>query len=72
VARIIGIFFRMSKHHPLIVSQQPRGTMPTSVKLRSAVWRDLPNLRKTDLTTGIYLVHEHQLALFCRGRLPPP
>ena len=72
VARIIGIFFRMSKHHPLIVSQQPRGTRPTSVKLRSAIWRDLPNLRKTDLTTGIHLVHEHQRALFCRGLLSPP
>lgn len=72
LARIVGIFFRIAKHHPLIVSQQPRGTRPTSLKLRSDLWRNLEGLRKTDLATGIYLVHEHQLALFRRGLLPPP
>jgi UDP-glucose 4-epimerase len=74
LARIVGIFLRMAKHRPLIVSsQQPRrGTQPTSLKLRSHVWRDLDGLRKTDLAAGIHLVHEHQLALFCQGLLPPP
>lgn len=72
LARIVGIFFRMAKHRPLVVMQQPRGIQPTSLKLHSNVWRDIEGLRKTDLTTGIHLVHEHQLALFCRGLLPPP
>jgi UDP-glucose 4-epimerase len=72
LARIVGVFFRMAKHHPLIVSRQPRGARPTSLKLRSDVWRNLEGLRKTDLATGIHLVHEHQLALFRHGLLPPP
>jgi UDP-glucose 4-epimerase len=73
LARVVGIFFRMAKHRPLIVfSQQSRGAQPTSLKFRSDVWRDLAGLRKTDLATGIHLVHEHQLALFRQGLLPPP
>ena len=72
LARIFGVFFRMAKHHPLIVLRQPRGMPQTSLKLRSDVWRNLEVLRKTDLVTGIHLVHEHQLALFRRGLLPPP
>lgn len=74
LARIVGIFIRMARHRPLIVSsQQPRrDTQPASLKLRSDVWRDLVGLRKTDLATGIHLVHEYQLALFRRGLLPPP
>jgi UDP-glucose 4-epimerase len=72
LARIVGVFFRMSKHRPLIVSRQPRSTQPTGLKLRSEVWRDMPGLRKTDLATGIHLVHEHQLTLFRHGLLPPP
>ena len=72
LSRIIGIFFRVFKHRPLIVSQQPRGSPPTTLKLRSQVWRRAEGLRKTDLATGIHLVHEHQLALFRQGLLPPP
>jgi UDP-glucose 4-epimerase len=72
LARIVGIFFRIAKHHPLIVSRQPRGTQQTALKLRSDVWRDLKGVRKTDLATGIHFVHEHQLALYRRGLLPPP
>jgi hypothetical protein len=72
LARISGVFFRMAKHHPLIVLRQPRGMPQTSLKLRSDVWRNLEVLRKTDLVTGIHLVHEHQLALFRQGLLPPP
>jgi UDP-glucose 4-epimerase len=72
LARIVGIFFRIAKHRPLIVSQQLRTTQPTSIRLRSDVWRELSCLRKTDLATGIHLVHEHQLNLFRRGLLPPP
>jgi UDP-glucose 4-epimerase len=72
LARIVGVFFRMYKHHPLIVSQQRRGTQPNSLKLRSEVWRDFQGARRTDLATGIHLVHEHQLALYRYGLLPPP
>jgi UDP-glucose 4-epimerase len=71
LARIVGIFFRMVKHRPLIISQQRRAaTQPESLKLHSDVW---PNLqRRTDLGTGIHLLHEHQLNLFRQGLLPPP
>jgi UDP-glucose 4-epimerase len=72
LARIVGVFFRMSKHHPLIVSRQPRSTQPTGLKLRSEVWRNMRGLRKTDLAAGIHLVHEHQLALCRQCLLPPP
>jgi UDP-glucose 4-epimerase len=70
LARIIGVFFQMAKHRPLIVCRQPHGTQPVSLKFRSQVWRDLERPRKTDLTTGIHLVHEHQLGLFRKGLLP--
>jgi hypothetical protein len=73
LARIVGIFFRMAKHRPLIVSQQQRAaTQSRSLKLHSDVWPSLHSLRKTDLGTGIHLVHEHQLNLFRHGLLPPP
>jgi len=72
LARIISVFFRMSKHRPLIVYRQPRASQPISLKFRTQVWRDLENLRRTELATGIRLLHEHQLALFRQGLLPPP
>jgi UDP-glucose 4-epimerase len=73
LARIVGIFFRMARRRPLIAcSQKPQDTQPMSLKFRSDVWRDLKGLRKTDLATGIHLVHEHQLALYRNGLLPPP
>lgn len=72
LSRIVGIFLRIAKFRPLMVSRQPRGTQPTSLQLRSDVWRDLKGLRRTDLAVGIHLVHQHQLALFRQGQLPPP
>lgn len=72
LARITGVFFRMAKHRPLIICRQPRGTQPVSLKFRSQVWRNLEGLRRTDLATGIHLVHEHQLGLFRKGLLPAP
>jgi len=71
LARIIGVFFQMAKHRPLIVCRQPLGAQPRSLKFRSQIWRDLENPR-TDLATGIHLVHEHQLGLFQKGLLPGP
>ena len=72
LACVVGVFFRMAKHRPLIICRQPRVSPPVLLKFRSQVWRDLAGLRKTDLATGIQLVHEHQLGLFREGRLPPP
>jgi UDP-glucose 4-epimerase len=73
LARIFGLFFRLTKRRPLIVSQQTRvPTQARSLKLRSDVWRDMKAMRKTDLAVGIHLVHEHQLELFRHGLLPPP
>src|SRR5262249_16104690 len=73
LARILGLFFRLTKRRPLIVSQQTGVPMQAgSLKLRSDVWCDMLVVRKTDLATGIHLVHEHQLDLFRHGLLPPP
>lgn len=72
LAQIIGAFLRIAKHRSLIVSRQARQTGSISLKFRSEVWRDLEGLRKTDLASGIHLLHEHQLGLFQRGLLPPP
>jgi hypothetical protein len=62
----------MGKHRSLIVLRQAQRTQSISLKFRSEVWRDLQGLRKTDLAPGIHLLHQHQLALFQRGVLPPP
>jgi UDP-glucose 4-epimerase len=72
LAQIVGVFFRIAKHRSLIVSRQTRGAQSISLKFHSNIWRDLKGLRKTDLATGIHLLHAHQLALFQRGLLPPP
>ena len=72
LAQIIGVFLRIAKHRSLIVSRQAQSTGSISLKFRSEVWRDLEGVRKTDLASGIHLLHEHQLGLFQRGLLPPP
>lgn len=72
VAQILGIFFRMARHRPLITARQPPGAWLTSLNFRSMVWRNLDGMRKTDLATGIHLVHKYQLGLFRHGLLPPP
>jgi UDP-glucose 4-epimerase len=72
LAQIVGVFFRMAKHRPLIVSRLAHETQSISMKLRSEIWRNLEGLPKTDLAVGIHLVHEHQLALYRCGLLPPP
>jgi UDP-glucose 4-epimerase len=72
LAQIVGVFFRMAKHRPLIVSRQASGIQSISLRFRSNVWRDLGDVRKTDLAAGIHLLHEHQLALFQRGMLQRP
>jgi UDP-glucose 4-epimerase len=70
IAQIIGIFFRIAKHRSLIISRQSSTGQSTSLTFRSDVWRDLLDVRKTDLAVGIHLLHTHQLALFQRGQLP--
>jgi UDP-glucose 4-epimerase len=72
LARILGVLFRLAKHRSMIVLHQPRGTQMNSLKFRSEVWREPAIEPRTDLATGIHLVHEHQLQLFCKGQLPPP
>lgn len=72
LTRIISVFFRLAKHRPLIVYRGPRGSQPVSLKFRSQIWRNLESVRRTDLATGIRLVHEHQLGLFRKGLLPAP
>jgi hypothetical protein len=72
IAGIVGAFLRTAKHRPLVVWEQPRSSQPISLNLRTQVWREVGRVRKTDLITGIHLVHSHQLALFQQGRLPPP
>jgi hypothetical protein len=72
LAQILGVFFRIAKHRSLIVSRQATGPQPITLKFRSEIWRDLEGLRKTDLASGIHLLHQHQMALLQRGLLPAP
>jgi UDP-glucose 4-epimerase len=72
LAQIVGIFFRIAKHRSLIFTRHGSGVQSISLNFRSTVWRDLEGVRKTDLSAGIHLLHEHQLALFQRGMLQRP
>jgi UDP-glucose 4-epimerase len=74
LARIVGIFTRLDKRHPLLVpSPAPgRGLQPGSLPFRSTVAPNLTRLPRTPLEIGIDRVHRHQRALFSQGRLPPP
>jgi UDP-glucose 4-epimerase len=74
IARIVGIFLRLTKQRPrLVLASRPvRGQQPPVLRFRSDVWRDLDLMPRTDLATGISQVHSHQLALYREGRLPPP
>jgi UDP-glucose 4-epimerase len=74
VSRLVGVLTRLSRRPPRIVcglspltSQQPR-----KLQFRSEVWPDLHFGRRTPLVLGIRRVHDHHLALFHRGLLPPP
>jgi hypothetical protein len=49
-----------------------QNTGSISLKFGSEVWRDLEGVGKTDLASGIHLLHEHQFGLFQRGLLPAP
>lgn len=72
LAQIVGVFFRIAKHHSLIISRQTQNVQPRSMNFRSEVWRDLRDLRRTDLAVGIHVLHQYQLTLFEHGLLPPP
>lgn len=70
VARILGTFLRLAKRRPLIVLSQPKGgPQPASLRFRSDVWRDLAAVQRTDLASGIHLVHEYQMSLYGKGLL---
>jgi UDP-glucose 4-epimerase len=73
IARIIAIFARIAKGHPRIIySANPmRALQPGRLQFKASVWTDLHAPAKTDLAIGIQRVHQHQLALYQQGRLPP-
>jgi UDP-glucose 4-epimerase len=72
LARVIGIFTRIARHRPRLISaRRPLGSQqPLALAFRSTVWRDVTNASTTDLTVGIHRTHEYQLAMFRRGQLP--
>jgi UDP-glucose 4-epimerase len=74
IARIIGIFARIAKRQPRIISSADSGRLlqPDRLQFKTAVWRDLAGLARTDLATGIQRVHQYQFGLFQQGQLPPP
>ncbi|HEX9009994.1 MAG TPA: NAD-dependent epimerase/dehydratase family protein, partial [Holophagaceae bacterium] len=73
IAGVIGAFARIAKGHPRIIcSASPVGVQqPLQLCFRSGVWPDLDRTRRTDLAVGIQRVHQHLLARFQEGRLPP-
>lgn len=74
IARIIAIFAGIAKGHPRIIcSLDPaRSLQPGRLQFKTSVWTDLQALVRTNLSVGIQRVHQHQLAMFQQGRLPPP
>ncbi len=74
VARVAGALVRLARR-PLriICSPSPLARQqPRKLQFRSVVWPDVRPTRPTPLAVGIGRVHEHQRALFCRGRCLPP
>jgi UDP-glucose 4-epimerase len=74
LARIVGIFTRLDRRHPLLVPAPGagKGLQPRSLPFRSTVAPNLTCLPRTRLEIGIDRVHRHQRVLFSQGRLPPP
>jgi UDP-glucose 4-epimerase len=73
IAGLIGIFTRVAKRTPRIVSMPDPVSrqQPSRLRFRSLAWTDAaPPL--TDLAAGIGEVYHDQLQLFQAGRLPAP
>jgi UDP-glucose 4-epimerase len=75
IAEIVGAFAALStKRHPRVICspsalglQQPRRLL-----FRSVVAPSCDHLPSIPLQVGIHQVHQHQMQLHQRGRLPPP
>jgi UDP-glucose 4-epimerase len=74
LAHVIATLARVSHRHPkLICSPSPAGCLqPSHLQFRSRVWRHLGTPRCFSLQAGINRLHQHHLALYLQGRLPPP
>ncbi|MBV9122537.1 MAG: NAD-dependent epimerase/dehydratase family protein [Planctomycetes bacterium] len=74
LAQIIATFARVSRKRPrLICSPSPAGALqPRCLKFRSQLWPELGPPTGYGLQAGIHQLHQHYLALFLQGRLPPP
>jgi UDP-glucose 4-epimerase len=74
VAGLIGVFRQIARRRLRVVSglAPVRSEQPARLQFRSLIWSDQPALPRTELLDGVNRVHQHQLALFQAGRLPPP
>jgi UDP-glucose 4-epimerase len=74
LAQILAIFARVSHRFPkLICSPSPKGGIqPSRLQFRSLLWRHLGTPVGLSLQAGIKRLHQHHLALYLQGRLPPP
>ncbi len=73
IAGLIAAFARITKGHPRIIysADTVRLQQPLRLQFKSTVWPELKPPVRTDLAVGIQRVHNHQLALFQKGLLPP-
>jgi UDP-glucose 4-epimerase len=74
LAQIIATFARVSHRCPkLICCPSPKGALqPSRLQFRSLLWRHLGTPGGLSLQAGIKRLHQHHLALYLQGRLPPP
>jgi UDP-glucose 4-epimerase len=74
IAQILGIFASLTRYRPryLCHSNPSANLQPRCLQFRSHVLRDAVNARRTDLFTGIKLVHQKNLSDFMSGHLRPP
>jgi UDP-glucose 4-epimerase len=73
IAGVIGIFTRVVKRAPRIISMPDSVSrlQPSRLRFRSLAWTDhAPHMM--DLAAGIREVHQAHLSLFQHGRLPVP
>ena len=73
LAQIVATFARISHRQPrLICSPSPIAALqPSRLQFRSRLWPHLGRPPGCSLSAGIKKLHEHHLALYLQGRLPP-
>lgn len=74
LAQIVSAFTRVTHRTPHLVlaATEASRLQPRRLRFRSAVLRELGAGQPVALDVGIHALHEHHMALYRQGRLPPP